>query len=329
MKNTLAAVFLCTLSAATLSAQVTLSDGSVVYGDILSMTDGEDLVLDTSHMDTVTIDWEAVVSLRDTRLVEVELFNGRRVMGRVAVEGGQVLVDEGEALIAERNRVFSMSEVNETFTERLDAYTDIGSNFVRGNNTVTQLTFGAGASYTTTAWDAGIGFSSIVNEQTNAQDTRRLTFNADYAYNLQYGWQAGAYYQFESDEQQGLTGRSLFGAGMTKRLINQRRHRLEVVGGLALNVEEFDGLPRNESLEAVLGAAYRLRWFLDTDLSYRIYPSLEEDDRLRTELNGDVSFDLLSDLDFKITFYDRYDSRPPLGNANNDTGLTFGLSWDF
>jgi putative salt-induced outer membrane protein YdiY len=168
-----------------------------------------------------------------------------------------------------------------------------------------------------------------VNEQTNAQDTRRLTFNADYAYHLQYGWKAGAYYQFESDEQQGLSGRSLFGAGMTKRLINQRRHRLEVVGGLALNVEEFDGLPRNESLEAVLGATYRLRWFFDTDLSYRIYPSLEENGRLRTEFDGSISFDLLSDLDFKITAYDRYDSAPPLGNANNDTGLTFGLSWDY
>lgn len=329
MKHCLTAIVLLALSQAALSAQVTLTDGSVVYGDILSMSDGDDLVIDTAHMDAVTIDWAAVVSLRDTQVVEVELFNGREALGRVAVEGGQLLVNEGEDLIVAADRVFTLSEVNETFSERLDAYTDIGSNFVRGNNTVTQLTFGAGVGYTTTEWDAGVRFSSIVNEQTNAQNTRRLTFNADYAYHLQYGWDAGAYYQFESDEQQGLNGRSLFGAGMTKRLINQRRHRLEVVGGLALNVEEFDGLPRNESLEAVLGAAYRLRWFFDSDLSYRIYPSLEESGRLRAEFDGSVSFDLLSDLDFKITAYNRYDSAPPQGNANNDTGLTFGLSWDY
>lgn len=329
MLRFLAAALFMALPHTVLSAQVELGDGSVVYGDILRLTDGDNLVIDTAHMDAVTIDWAAVVSLRDTRVLEVELFNGREVLGRVAVESGQLLVNEGEDLIVAADRVFTMSEVKETFVERLDAYTDIGSNFVRGNNTVTQLTFGAGASYATTAWDAGVRFSSIVNEQTNAQNTRRLTFNADYAYHLQYGWKAGAYYQFESDEQQGLNGRSVFGAGMTRRLINERRHRIEVVAGLALNVEEFDGLPRNESLEAVLGASYRLRWFFDSDLSYKIYPGLEESGRLRTEFDGSVSFDLLSDLDFKITAYNRYDSDPPLGNANNDTGLTFGLSWDY
>ncbi len=114
-----------------------------------------------------------------------------------------------------------------------------------------------------------------------------------------------------------------------KRLINQRRHRLEAIGGLALNVEEFDETPRNESTEAFFGAIYRLRWVFDGDLSYTIYPSLEESGRVRSELNGSVSMDVFSDLDFKVTFYDRYDSDPPQGNTNNDTGMTVGLNWEY
>ncbi|CAN0578715.1 unnamed protein product, partial [Ectocarpus sp. 12 AP-2014] len=135
--------------------------------------------------------------------------------------------------------------------------------------------------------------------------------------------------QFESDEQQGLDGRSILGAGFGKRLINQRRHRLEAIGGLALNVEEFDESPRSETAEAFFGAKYRLRWFLDADLGYTIYPNLEQSGRVRSELNGSVSVDVLSDLDFKVTFYDRYDSDPPQGNKSNDSGLTVGLSWEY
>ena len=121
----------------------------------------------------------------------------------------------------------------------------------------------------------------------------------------------------------------MFGGGLGKRLLNMRRHRLEAIGGLAFNVEAFDGEPRNETTEAFLGLRYKLRWVVDSDLSYIIYPNLEESDRVRTEFNGSLSFDLLSDLDFRLTFYDRYDSDPPLGNKNNDSGLTMGLRWDY
>ena len=311
------------------AAEVRLSDGTVVYGTILSLQDGDDLVVDTSFMGEVTIEWAAIESVKDSQVVEVELFDGTQQTGRVSVAGGSLLVDDGKGLTVDSTQVYSIAEVNETFEERISAYTDVGSNFVRGNSRVSQVSLGAGVRYNANKFETGLRASSIVNEQTDAPDTRRFTLNADYAYKLNNGWRALGYYQFESDEQQGLDGRNIFGAGMGKRLINQRRHRLEGIGGLALNVEEFEGSPRNESAEAFLGAAYRFRWVFDADLSYTVYPSLEESDRVRSELNGSVSMDVFSDLDFKVTFYDRYDSSPPLGNKNNDTGLTVGLSWSY
>jgi len=311
------------------AAEVRLTDGTVVYGSILSLQDGEDLLVDTSFMGEVTIEWAAIESVKDTEIVEIELYDGTQQTGRVSVEGGSLLVDEGEKLITVPTEVYSLGEVNESFDERISAYTDVGSNFVRGNSRVTQFSLGAGVSYDAPRFETGLKASSIVNEQTDAPDTRRFTLNADYAYKLENNWRALGYYQFESDEQQGLDGRSILGAGFGKRLINQRRHRLDAIAGLALNVEEFDSSPRNESTEAFFGAAYRLRWILDADLSYTVYPSLEESGRVRSELNGSVSMDVLYDLDFKVTFYDRYDSDPPQGNKNNDSGLTVGLSWDY
>ena len=65
-------------------AEFQLQDGTIVIGTIVRLVDGEDLVVDTEYMDEVTIDWDAIVSVRGTQLVEVELFDGRREIGTVA-----------------------------------------------------------------------------------------------------------------------------------------------------------------------------------------------------------------------------------------------------
>ena len=311
------------------AAELRLRDGSVVHGTILRLVDGDKLTVDTRHMDQVTIDWDAIESITDTEVVEVELFDGRQVLGKIVLEGGVLTVDDGAALIADPGTVFAMSEVNETFGERLTAYTDLGSNFVRGNNRVSQVSLGAGLGYTAPTWSSSLRVSSIVNEQTNAENTRRLTMNADYSRDLADRWQAVGFFQFEADEQQRLDGRSLLGGGVGRRLLNQRQHRLSAYGGLVLNVEQFEGAPQNESTEAFLELRYRLRWRFDADLSYTVFPSLEESDRVRTQFDGSLSVDLLSDLDFRLTVYDRYDSRPPPGNKTNDSGLTMGLRWEY
>ena len=94
-------------------------------------------------------------------------------------------------------------------------------------------------------------------------------------------------------------------------------------------MEEFAGTPRNESLEGILGARYRLRWAADADLSFTVLPNLEDSSRVRTQMDGNLSVDLFSDFDFKVTVYNRYDSQPPPGNEKNDTGITLGLSWEY
>jgi len=311
------------------AAELQLSDGSIVYGTIVKLVDSEDFIVDTPHMGEVTIDWEAVDRIDGTQVVEVELFDGRQAQGGIRVDGGVLTVWSADPMEVPPREVFSMSEVNDTLGERIDAYTDLGSNFVRGNNQVTQLTLGAGVSYTSTDWISSLKLSSIVNEQTDAEDTERFTLNADYAYEIDTSWQAFGFYQFESDEQQRLTGRSLVGGGFGKRLLNERRHRLLAYSGLVMNIEEFEGQPREESPEAFLRFKYRLRWRFDADLSYTVFPSLTDSGRVRTQLDGSLSFDVLSDLDFRLTVYDRYDSKPPPGNTSNDSGLTMGLRWEY
>ena len=121
----------------------------------------------------------------------------------------------------------------------------------------------------------------------------------------------------------------MYGAALATRIVNKRRHRVEVYGGLAVNSEQFSGTSRNETLEGILGARYRMRWAADADVAFTVLPSLDGSGRKRTQLDGNLSVDLFSDFDFKIAVYNRYDSQPPPGNEKNDAGVTLALSWEY
>ena len=82
----IALLFICFILGTATAAEIHLRDGSVVIGTILTLDHSEDLVVDTEYMDEVVIEWEAVTEIRETQVIEVELFNGERLFGKVAVD---------------------------------------------------------------------------------------------------------------------------------------------------------------------------------------------------------------------------------------------------
>jgi putative salt-induced outer membrane protein YdiY len=323
---------ICFVFGAAGAAEVKLADGSVVIGTILGLKDSEDLIVDTEYMDEVVIEWEAIESIRGTQVIEVELFNGQRLFGEIVLDDkGLSIIGDETTVTLPPDRIFSISEVNESFWEGFDIYTDVGMNLVRGNNEVTQLSVGAGVGYVGRDFETSVDATTIINEQTEGQDLRRATLAGNYTYRLPRNWQATGLLQFESDDQQGLDLRTLVGGALGNRVYNQRRMRVDLFGGLVLNSEEFEDQRRTESPEALLGAAYRLRSAkgIDIDATLAVLPNLEQSDRVRMQFDASLSIDLFADLDFKLTVYDRYDSQPPPGNETNDSGLTLGLSWSY
>ena len=313
------------------AAEIRLRDGSVVIGEILNLSDGEDLVVDTEYMDEVTIDWDAIESIEDSKPVVVELFNGLRISGPIFIDESGIRIGGRDVEPLPMERIFSIEELNVAIWDGMSAYADIGWNIVRGNSRVTQLSVGAGAGYDGPKFESSIDVTAILNEQTDATDTRRETLSANYSYLFHQTWSVTGLYSFESDEQQGLQGRQLIGAAVGNRVINNRRFRLTLDAGLVVNSEDFEFTAREESLEGLLSSTVRWRSKRDIDLdaTLAVLPNLEQSERVRATFDVTASVDLWGDLDFKLTGYSRYDSDPPLGNQKNDYGTTFGLSWDW
>ena len=81
------------------AAEIFLKDGSVVIGTVKSLADGEDLDVDTEHMGVVTIEWDAIDEIRGTRTVNVELFDGRRILRKIVLNEDSVSIIGDETLI--------------------------------------------------------------------------------------------------------------------------------------------------------------------------------------------------------------------------------------
>lgn len=322
------------LAAPAPAAEVYLRDGSVVIGTIESLTDGVDLTVDTAHMGDVVIEWDAIERIEGTAAVNVELFSGERLVGNLSLQGGQLYVgalDASDGRTIEPDEVFQINKYTDNWTDGLDADLTLGLNLVRGNNEVTQLSYGGGIAYDGNRFESGLDSTLIINEQTDAENTRRFTLRGFHNQKLSGNWTAGGIYQFESDDLQQLQGRSLLAAVLNNRVVNNRRHRLSLSGGLAVNAEDFESTSRSESVEAVLGAIYRLRseGGVDLDATFYALPSLSESDRVRAQLDATVSADLFGDLDVRLIYFNRYDSDPPVAVSEFDYGLTLALGYEF
>lgn len=285
-------------------------------------------------MGDVVIEWSAIETIEGTAQVNVELFNGERIAGNLRRTDGRLYIDspqrEGE-LELDPLRVFSIEEYTASWLDGLDAYANLGVNIVRGNNQVTQISYGAGASYDANAFTTGIDTTLIVNEQQDADDTQRLTLRAFHNQKLSRRWSAGGIYQFERDDRQQLIGRSLFAGVLNNRLINNRVQRLELSGGLAVNSEDFESDDATQSLEALVGAVHRLRMTsgLDVDTTVYLLPSLSQSGRFRVQTDSTLSMDLFGDLEFSLIYYNRYDSEPPVAVSQFDYGFTLALGYEF
>lgn len=309
------------------AAEFRLKDGSVVYGSILRLVDGQDLVVDTSHMGEVTLEWDALQRFDETSVLEVELFDGSRFLGSLMLEQGLLKITGEDPREIAPASVFTISEVKFGFWDRVGLYVDLGLNLVRGNSRVTQYNLGAGVTYDAPGVDISLDAVTFLNEQEETENTRRTSVSGQYTRQLLTNSSLIGLLEYEADDQQELDGRLVLGGALGQRLLNNRQQRVELFAGFALNSEDYAQSSADESTEVVLGARYRMRMAADIDATLLHFRNLEDQDRYRNQFDATLTVELASDFDLSMTAYDRFDSAPPGGVGKSDYGIVLGLRW--
>ncbi len=314
---------------------VTLANGDRITGEVVRLERGR-LEFKTDDAGTLYLEWDKLISVVATRIVEVVTGDGRRFLGSLGRANDRfisVVSPPGTTALA-MPEVTIIRQIGGSFWRKLDGSVDAGFSYTRSSG-VAQLNFNSDTVYRKPGSQAGLtGSLTITQTEENPGRDDRGSVEGSY---LRYPWRewfivsAG---RFESNESLGVTLRSQIGVATGPRLINSNRAQMSLGAGLVFNDERGVDVEPTRNTEAlfVFQTSYytydRPKTNLDINLQY--YPSLSNIGRNRLQLDASVKREFLKDLFVGLSLYNTYDSRPPNPTANtNDIGVVVSIGWSY
>jgi putative salt-induced outer membrane protein YdiY len=327
-----------------LADQLTLKNGDRLTGSVVR-SDGKTLVVKTDLVGEITVALADITSLTTDKPLHVALGDGRTVVGLITTKdetaeikgtSGSVIISRADvrAIRSEAEQRIYESTLNPGWLEQWTGGADFGVALTRGNSNTTNMALGLALSRETLRDKTSIYAAGIYNREKTAGISRTVAntvrFGGRYDRDLNKEWFGYGFTDLERNGQQQLNLRWVLGGGIGYHAIRNERTRLDLLGGLAMNREYFDGFDNDRtSLEAQVGQT------LDHQLSSRvslkeqlfIFPNLSEGGEYRINFDTSVVTDVTRRFGWHITLSDRYLSNPPPGFRQNDLLLTTGVKF--
>ena len=340
-------LFLCAIALLSccelvIADQLTLKNGDRLTGSVVR-SDGKTLVVKTDLVGEVTIALADIRSLTTDKPVYVALGNGQTVSGLVTTKDetaeikgstGSVNFNRGDvvAIRSEAEQKVYESTLNPGWLEQWTGGADFGIALTRGNSNTTKMALGLALSRETRRDKTSVYAAGIYNREKTAGVSRTVAntvrLGGRYDRDFNRNWFGYGFTDLERNGQQNLNLRWVLGGGIGYHAIRNERTRLDLLGGLAMNREYFDGSNNDRtSLEAQVGQT------LDHQFSSRvswkeqlfIFPNLSEGGEYRINFDTSLVTDVTRRIGWHITLSDRYLSNPPSGFRQNDLLLTTGI----
>lgn len=328
----------CVLLAAPKTDVVVLINGDRMTGEIKEVERGV-LTFSTDFMGTISIEWAKVAQLKSGQLLEVELMDGTKVYGRPNSLGDErTLVleagDRSEVQIVPVDRTIRIAALDEgRLRDRVDGYVSVGWSAAAAND-VSQYSLGAGATFRDPVRSWEISYSALRSESRDRPSSESQSLNVQQRRFLRERWYWFGGGSLETNDELGLDLRALLGGGFGRHVIQSAHQELSLAAGLAVTREEFADSTSQESVEGVLGASYDLFKFddpeVDVSADIQVFPSLTVSGRVRTSAGITVSYEIVKDLTYQLSFTHTSDSQPQsVGAATKDWSIVTSLGYEF
>jgi putative salt-induced outer membrane protein YdiY len=322
--------------------QLTLKNGDRVTGKVVRY-DGKTVVVKSDLLGDISVAIDNVSAITADKPLYVTLADGRTVVGAMNTTGDSVKIKttSGEVAVSRAAIVGARSEEEQHAYEKtldpgwLEQWTggaDFGVALTRGNSDTTNLALGVGMTRQTLQDKTSIYAASIYNRdktggisRTTANTTR---FGVRYDRDINRNWFFYAFTDLERNGQQDLNLRVVPGGGLGYHAIRNERTQLDLLGGLAMNREYFDGDDNDRtSLEAQVGQTlvHRLNSRVSLKEQLFVFPNLSDTGEYRINFDTTLVTDITRRIGWQITVSDRYLSNPPAGLKQNDLVLTTGI----
>jgi len=331
---------LCSLAQAKRKDVVVMNNGDHFTGQVKRLQNGL-LFVETDYVSVnIGLDWNQVKSVQSIATFQIVLNNGQRLEGKIEKISGEkasledfLIREATEEVRVPSADVASMETKKPTFWRQLQGAIDLGYSFTSGNGQTT-LDTDTSAAYKTTGWQVATSFDATFSGQSGASKTNREDGQATFSKFLNRNSFVAGLSDFLHSSQQDLNLRTTLGGGYGRYLKRTTNSNLAWLGGAVYAHESFGtsaGNPSDQSMEAVVGLQYNyVRFnFGEFNSQLRTFPGLTDAGRLRLTTNNSLTIKLRNNFHLAFTFWDNFDSRPPVTAKKNELGISSGIGWSF
>ena len=311
-----------------------LVNGDRLSGEIQSLASAN-FTFQTAYAGTLEIAWDQIQALSAESPLIVEMDGGVSARGLLSSpEPGTLQIDSNPPIpFAQIVAIYKDANIPNAprFLEFWNGSANLGYTLVRGNTTIDNLTFNFNSARQTDADRIRILAQSLYSAQDGAEASSMHSAQGRYDRFLNSRVFFFIHGIVETDERAKLDLRTSEGGGFGLEFELDPMTQLSLFGGLTFLQENFEGLDRTLSAEAITGLEFesaRFEPFIIGTLA-QLLPILT-DSRYRVRWSANLRIPLFAGFNLGLQMFDNFDSDPPQVDVRkNDFGIVSTVGYAF
>lgn len=313
---------------------VILKNGDQITGEVKNLEVGI-LTYSTDNMETVSIQWDKIKSIETKNFFEVEIADGRVYFGSIEPSDDEEMMTVKGVTIDHNlfmKYVVRINRIKESFWDILDGYIKFGFSFTKASQ-IGQISLGGNAKYRTKIYSSELSLNSVITTTEKEPTSSKNDLSFSYQLNLANEWFAAGIAALQENSELGIKLRTSLGAGIGNNLIQSQKQWLYTLAGISVNKEiKTDQTEPTYNVEGLINAQYQLFKYDHPKanlLTYiYVYPSLSDLGRYRFNYNAQISWEIILDFYWDLTFYFEFDNSPQTESSTQsdyrvDTSIKF------
>jgi hypothetical protein len=288
-------------------------------------------------METIEIQWNKIKSITTKNFFEVEVADGRVFFGSMAPSDNEGMMSvKGVTMDHDlfTKYIVRINRIKESFWDIIEGSIKFGFSFTKASK-IGQLSFGGNAKYRTKINLSELKLNSVLTTTASEPTSSKNDLSFSYQHKLKYTWFGTGIASLQENSELGIKLRTSLGAGIGNNIIQTEKQWLYTLAGVSVNREtQIDQTEAVFNVEGLINAQYQFFKYEHpkaTFLTYiYIFPSLNDLGRFRLTYNAELSWEMILDFYWDLTFYFEYDTKPQTDNAaQSDYRIETSLKYVF
>jgi hypothetical protein len=320
-----------------------MNNGDRLTGEIKGLSAGTLYVSVDYILNTASVNWSKVSHLESKQLFIVRTENGLVYTGtlktteRPGERPMQIEIASAAepVVVVEQPQIVEVDQTADRFVQRLNGDINLGFNYTKGNQAA-QYNFSSSVAYPRPRWGVGASYQSTLSSNSGSPVTTRNSLTLDGEHLLRWdNWFVAGNSNFRQSSEQNIDLQTNIGGGIGRFLKNTNRARISLMGGLAWQSTKYSAtntqLGQQSLAAALINGRVSLFQFNKTnlDVTATVLPALTQPGRVYYDTNITYYVKLFGEVNWNLSFYGNWDTRPPANFSGSDYGASTGLGWTF